>query len=252
MPNFIGDFFENRGWLGLVQRNSATGAFQSGGVDITGIPSYTFAGMPLATEAAVGSIIRIPASEFTHTSIPAWGMYLMTNGLIWLPAFGGQVLAEEWGSLAAPLASHDTDAETLFTLPGGTPNAPAGLILPGMGIEILAVFRDTGTHSAGGAINCRMGTSVPSGTNNTVVGFASGAAGTSFDVRISNEVRVSSPTKAVYDNFTSTNGAAAATRVYDVTSTFGSAYAHNFSFSRAHAGASDSTALTGYRIRLKS
>jgi hypothetical protein len=248
---WIDGFFENRSWTGLVQKNSVSGALEVAGVALEGIPSFTWAAKPVATEVAIGSYIRIPASEFTHTSIPLIGMILQTDGAKWIPAFGGQILAEEWGSLAVPLVSHDTDAEALFTLPGGTPNAPEGLILPGIGIEILAVFRDTGTHSAGGAINARMGTSATL-LSNTVVGFAAGAAGTSWDVRISTELRIPTSTKLIYDNFTSTNGSAAATRVYDVTGTYGSAYAQKFSFSRAHSGAADSTALTGYRIRLVS
>lgn len=34
MPNFIGDFFENRGWLGLMQYNATTGQSSAAGADI--------------------------------------------------------------------------------------------------------------------------------------------------------------------------------------------------------------------------
>lgn len=40
MPNFISDFFENRGWLGLVQKNS-NGDLEVAGTTITGVASYT-------------------------------------------------------------------------------------------------------------------------------------------------------------------------------------------------------------------
>lgn len=41
MANFISDFFENRGWLGLVQQNPTTGALEVGGVAVTGATEYT-------------------------------------------------------------------------------------------------------------------------------------------------------------------------------------------------------------------
>ncbi len=216
---------------------------------VGGISPYTWAGKPDASELAVGSLIRVPASEFSHSSIPLTGMVLESDGVKYIPAFGGQILAQEWGSISSPIATLDSDSETVYTLPGGIPNALSGMLLPGCGIEINAFFKDTGTHTAGGAINARMGIS-DSLLTNGVVGFASGAAGTDFDTRISTTVRMISPTAYIYHNFTTTNGAAANPRVYGMAGLFGSAYDHNFSFSRAHSGTNDVTLLIGYTIKL--
>ena len=252
--DFVSGWYENP-WLissvgapaHVVTYNSSADALSADGAVILGIKPYTWAGKPLATEVTISSIIRIPASEFTHTSVPAWGIFLMSDGVMWRP-MGGQVIAEEWGTLAAPLASHSSISEAAFTLPGGTPIMPAGLILPGMSVEILAIFRDNGAHTGAGAINCRMGVS-SSVLTNTVVGFASGSAGTNWDVQIRTEVRISTSTNGIYHNFTSTNGTTSATRVYDVTSTFDTSSAHRFSFSRANTVANP-TDLIGYKIRL--
>lgn len=61
----------------VVQKNPVTGDFEVAGVPQTGIAEFTWAGKPAATDVAIGTIINIPASEFTHTSIPLWGMYLI-------------------------------------------------------------------------------------------------------------------------------------------------------------------------------
>lgn len=49
MPNFISDFFETRGWLGIVQRNPTTGSLSAGGETITGVPSTALAETLTAT-----------------------------------------------------------------------------------------------------------------------------------------------------------------------------------------------------------
>lgn len=218
---------------------------------ITGISSFTWAGKPSADEVAIRTIINIPASEFTHTSCPLEGLFFMSNGVNWVPAFGGQLLAQEWGSITAPIATHDTDAETLFTLTNGTPKALAGMIYVGCGVEITAFFRQTGTHTGTGSINCRMGTSATL-LSNGAVGYAAGtAAGAGYDVRIISEVRASTATRVIYNAFQTANGIAVTSKVTENNShNFGSAYSHNFSFSRVHAGAADSTDLLGYRIKL--
>lgn len=225
------------------------------GVPMTGIHSYTWAGKPAANEVSIRTIINIPASEFPHTSVPLQGLFFITNGVNWLP-FGDQILAQEWGSITAPIASvtsQSSDGEQLFTLPGGTPNALAGMLHQSLGIEIVAFFRQTGTHTGTGAINARMGVS-DTLLSNGGVGFAAGtAAGSGYDARIVSEVRPSTATRLIYNAFQSTNGSAVTSKITENSShNFGSAYDHNFSFSRTHGAASvdDTTTLVGYRIKL--
>jgi len=240
----------------VVQQDPVTGAFEVGGVPITGISSFTWAGKPAADEVAIRTIINIPASEFTHTSCPLTGLFFMSDGVNWIPAFGGQLLAQEWGSITSPIASitsQSSGGEVLFTLAKGTPNALGGMLHQALGVEITAFFRQTGTHTGTGAINARMGVS-DTLLSNGVVGFAAGtAAGSGYDARIVSEVRPSTATRIIYNAFQATNGSAVTSKVTENSShNFGSAYDHNFSFSRTHGAASvdDTTTLVGYRIKL--
>lgn len=253
VAQFIKDFNGAKSVLKLLQFRS--GSLYSGGVAVTGIQSYPWADKPAANEVVIRTIINIPASEFTHTSVPSEGLFFMSNGVNWVP-FGNCILAQEWGSITAPIAtvtSQSSDGEELFTLAKGTPRALGGMLHQSLGIEIKAFFRQTGTHTGAGAINARMGISGTLLSNGTV-GFAAGtAAGSGYDARIVSEVRPSTSTRLIYNAFQATNGSAVTSKITENNShNFGSAYAHNFSFSRTHAAASvdDSTSLIGYTIKL--
>ena len=82
MGRWLDGFFENRGWLGIVQKNSTTGALEVGGAEVNGVPSYTLETIPAADSTTVGAWINIPKSRFTNpTGMAGDGIYLRNDGV---------------------------------------------------------------------------------------------------------------------------------------------------------------------------
>lgn len=151
MSNFISDFFENRGWLGLVQQNPTTGALEAGGTAISN--SRTIATIPDAASVAPGSIINLPRSEFTTSTaatVPGMaedGIYLKSSDGVWIPAFS-QVFSQAYGTKAAPLASLSTSSATKIeiTLPSGNPIIPLEIYAyVGFNIQVEFLFGSLAT-----------------------------------------------------------------------------------------------------------
>ena len=136
MANFISDFFENRGWLGLVQQNATTGALQSGGSDINvTVPVYTWGvDCPLPSALAAGSVIGVSAASFGGTYKTTYPIYLISDGTSYKPAFE-QLLFHAPGSAAAPISTGSISVNVVsgttstFSLGAVSPSIPADFLL---------------------------------------------------------------------------------------------------------------------------
>ena len=134
MANFISDFFENRGWLGLVQRNSATGALEVAGAAVT-VPEYTWGvDTPLPSALLPGSVIGVSAASFGGTYKTTLPIYLISDGTSYKPAFE-QLLFHAPGSAAAPISTGSISVNVVsgttstFDLGATPPSIPADFLL---------------------------------------------------------------------------------------------------------------------------
>ena len=136
MANFISDFFENRGWLGLVQQNATTGALQSGGSNINvTAPVYTWGvDCPLPSALVAGSVIGVSAASFGGTYKTTVPIYLISDGTSYKPAFE-QLLFHAPGSAAAPISTGSISVNVVsgttstFSLGAVSPSIPADFLL---------------------------------------------------------------------------------------------------------------------------
>lgn len=115
----------------------------------SGIPSYTWATKP--------SVANWPTYRpIIVTDVGVGGSLWHHDGVNWRPVNGSFVLASKQGSLTAPVAS--LSAAGQFVLPGGNPQIPANLLIPGSSI----IRVQHAVHKVGGAAvslsNMRLGT----------------------------------------------------------------------------------------------
>lgn len=82
MANFISDFFENRGWLGLVQQNPTTGALEVNGAPVTGATEYTLTQfLQLDPADYNGYTVRVTDVDAPHAT--AGGVLARCDDSVW-------------------------------------------------------------------------------------------------------------------------------------------------------------------------
>ena len=109
----------------------------------------TWSGRPPASSVPVGTELQV-----TDYGNQKW----VSNGTYWRPAQGRVTIAQHWGSYEKPLATLQTVATGQFTIPGGNPLIPAGMIVPHSSVRCFATIRKVGGN-AGVRFDVRIGTS---------------------------------------------------------------------------------------------
>ena len=185
-----------------AETNSLTGVIEflmpDGSTMSIDTPAYTWAGKPAAAAGNLGLVIRV-----TDLNGTLW----KSNGTNWRPVNGRAVIAKSAGSIASPLVSL-SGAPGQLVLPAasgvssGAVIIPASVLLPGMGIEVSAKLRKTGTGGTwSGAV--RVGTANASGDSGILSN--TGAATTNNDLWMFGEADVVSPTLLATTAFATPN-----------------------------------------------
>ena len=71
----------------------------------------------------------------------------ISDGTYWRPAQGRVTIVQKWGSYEKPLATLQTVATGQFTIPGGNPLIPAGMIVPHTSVRCFATIRKVGGNA---------------------------------------------------------------------------------------------------------
>lgn len=193
MPNFINDFFENRGWLRIPQHNAQTNTLQVSGVDIinTAPKIYQLGGQPYPWEVPVGTVVKIDASCLSGAGARLHPIELVNDGIIWLPN-GEQVLYSSYGNYTTPAATVTPPAiantEKAF-FSATKPTIPWQFIYLGMGIRIRSKSYKNDADTAASTFRIRFGTSTGDGNNNVVVQDFT-AATASSEISFDNILRI--------------------------------------------------------------
>lgn len=157
--SWVGKFFQNKGWLGIPSIEYSSGGTPTGlidprtGTSFSMYPSYSLATIPSASSVDLGGVINIPKSEFTNnTGMPAWGIYLRTDGTNWVSANPNQIFSMQDGSVASPLVSAWSPGsvnKTKMPLPGGSVAIPWQLMHVGMRLRLtfLVKFNSASTSA---------------------------------------------------------------------------------------------------------
>lgn len=102
------------------------------------LPSSTFASLP-APASATGSL---------YTVTDCNNAIFVSDGTHWNPLGGSFILAKGSGSLAAPINTiSGTASTTNFTIPGGSPKIPAGVMRAGSQVHTEAIVRKNGANA---------------------------------------------------------------------------------------------------------
>jgi hypothetical protein len=185
MGNFIGDFFENRGWLRIPQHNSTTGGLEVSGTPISN--SFALATMPDAASVEAGSVISIPKTEFTNAGgMLGTGIKLESDGSVWLPYNGAQLFSQGFGSKASPLvsiAATGVETNASITLPNGNPVVPKELLRLGFKVRFQALVGKTSVSGGASTYSCHFGWSATY-TDNANIGYYTLTTGTDKTILI--------------------------------------------------------------------
>jgi hypothetical protein len=71
----------------------------------------------------------------------------ISDGIYWRPAQGRVTIKQKWGSYEKPLATLQTMATGQFTIPGGNPLIPAGMIVPHSSVRCFATIKKVGGNA---------------------------------------------------------------------------------------------------------
>ena len=200
MANFISDFFENRGWLGVVQQNATTGALEVGGADVAVTNAdYDTVALLNAATPATGTVSLLNPAAFTGTGKPTAPIPMIYTGSRWEPLGGMAKLFKcQFGTKAVPTMTASSVAR--FTL-ATEPIIPGGLISAnGDSLTLIARYQHNGT-AAGIIVKPWLGTSATY-TSNSPLAASTTATTDLAGVTVFTEVtRITSTTA-----FTSSSG----------------------------------------------
>ena len=231
----------------VVTQNPTTLGFEVNGLPVTN--EFTWSGKPAATDVAMGSVIRTPASEFVNTNMPLEGMYHISDQVKWKP-HKGQVLSENWGSDTGGIvisAANGLTTARAFTIPGGVPTLLDGQAYVGMKIKVRALFKTIdGANTA--TYSFHFGTA--GNTTDSAIAYATATAVADRDTAIECECPVVSSTKILSPSLNGYNNTGQTNIVLDKTITSGSGIVHKITIGVTPASTTDTFQLTGYRIEL--
>lgn len=139
-------------------------------------PMYTWATIPAANSMPSGTTVRVDPSSFGGTYKSPLGILMVTDGTVWRPKGGAQLMARGASSLASPIATvTGTGSDVLFPITTQF-SLPAGLLsYTGIGIRVRAVFQKTGADAAASTFRIKLGKNNSSGTSDIVASIATNA-----------------------------------------------------------------------------
>lgn len=218
--------------------------------------SIAYGGLGNAAAPIVTSWVNRPSPASVHPgTLIAVSDYnyarFVSDGTYWRPVQGSVLIYSKWGSLASPLAVIQNSTAATFTLPGGAPKIPAGMILPNAKITIQSDSRKVGANGTANAF-VRLGTA-GNASDSAVVGLNVPIA-TNSDICLSSSARFSSSKTSftsrnyIGDGTTSTANAGTA---YDRTTQVNTDADMFFTFEVSAASASDVFNLVGCHIILE-
>lgn len=140
-----------------------------------------------------------------------------SNGTNWLPVGGTATTYKKFGSLAAPIASISAATSGQFSITGGFPTIPAGMLIGANSmLRVMALMRRTGANATV-TFNARLGTAGTTG--DSVICARSLAATNDLQLWLFDDVYFSSTTVYTPINFiaaNSTNTASASDKTTNV------------------------------------
>lgn len=230
---------------GEVTPMSASQVLAAGPATITNALNFTF----ICTWATKPSYLTVPlGTKILVTDIGNTGGSVWQSTLTgWSPLTGSLVLANNWGSVAAPVASL-TAASGVFTPVGGSGslNLPGGMLLAGRAkLELEAEFNRTGINATG-IINIFFGSAKSTADSNiyTITTTAVNNRATRPFVTLGfNEFVVTSTTY-------NTPGGSADGAAVDLSTNIDVSAPMGITFALASANAGDTFALIGYSLKL--
>lgn len=98
-----------------------------------------WAGRPAVGLVPVGTELQV-----TDYGSQKW----ISDGTVWRPAQGRVTIGQKWGDYATPLATLQAVTTGQFTIPGGNPLIPAGLIVPHSSVRGFATIKKVGGNAA--------------------------------------------------------------------------------------------------------
>lgn len=139
----------------------------------SGIPSYTWATKP--------AIANWPSYRpIAITDVGVGGSLWHHNGVIWRPVNGEVTLFQSFGDLTTPIAVIQSGIAVAFSIPGGNPTIPAGMLTVGSSGEMRAYMRRNGVTGASANVRFRLGTA----GNSTDSSLWNGALGVTNDLDV--------------------------------------------------------------------
>lgn len=208
----------------------------------SGIPSYTWATKPAVANWPTYRPIIL-------TDIGVGGSMWHHNGVNWYPTAGTVKLYSLHGSLATPITTLTGTAGALFTLPGGNPQIPAGLLVSGKAkLHYEGRLRKT-TATAAASIIATLGVN-NSASDDQIMNKSTGAAANS-DVRGDANVWIVSATVATVDSNAAPHAAGGATQFADRTAAINTAAAMYAGIGISGANVEDSFSLLSFSVILE-
>lgn len=174
---WLDGFYDNL-WLRVVRQNRTTLGLEVNGSSISN--SYTIATIPAASAVELGTVIRIPKSEFTNSGggaaayMPAWGIYLQSDGTNWCPAFGSQLFAcvntgTETSPILSGVVAGTPSTATAFALASGCPIIPGELMYIGLRVRAEMIMGKGTTSTAGSIPMVLLGNSATLASNAAMI-----------------------------------------------------------------------------------
>lgn len=153
-------FYDNRKWLGLLQKTRNGKLIIGTDTLNTGLPVYTFGEQPNPWDVPFGYEILIHPNCLTGSGANTHGIKLRSDNINWKFADYGQIAYSLSGSKAAPLVSGVAGAgATEVSLLGSLnqPMIPAYLLYEGCRGRVRVIIRKTGANGSHSVI-VRLGT----------------------------------------------------------------------------------------------
>lgn len=210
-----------------------------------GFVQYTWATKPaIADWPAFKPIVITDISKIAGSNAPTLWWH---DGQYWLPVQGEFILAADVGSIATPLATLSAITAAAFSIPGGTPQIPAGLLIAGRSVvEMDARAQKTGTTATASFVGW-IGTVDPN-HNNGMCNVNINASGTP-SARMFGRGFFDTATAYTVDNAVAPH--AAANGMSDKSTNINVAALMYAGFSITSGNVADSYALTAYTIKIR-
>ena len=192
MASWLDGFYDNRKWLGLVQRDpNGKLVISNTSINITKPPTYTIGQQPYPWDVPVGTRIYIDSACLTGYGAILRPIELITDGEVWLP-YGEQVLYSAYGSYAIPVATDTqpaTPVERVFFGANSWHRIPSLLMYAGLGVRVRGALFKTGADGNSSQLRLRLG-QTSSGASGDAIALASTSATASHEIYCDSTVRI--------------------------------------------------------------